>query len=410
MTPASPTPAQPAPAENRRKSAAGIALRVAGALPALLAGLMVIGIIGSMAQGNLGARDAVVDVILLVGLPGALAAGLFRWAGRLDQRAADRPASAAAVFAPRIRPVPQVTRAPVPRVEPVRAPVLNPPPVGAGGGAPVSVPSPAAIPAAADSAEDPPQAGPATVPADTASSSAVDASKPSWVQRVAETTANARERGAKAAITVRGRAGEAVTASRKRLAEGRERRDQKRTTRRAAAKARREERRRAHKDARGAQPGEATPSPAPRRGAIMDLAADIQVPGRSWVRGGRVSLYVMPKHQQSIRDLTRTGLFVRHGKGGSGALAILADVIPEPRNRVDSRAVQIWVRGKAVAYFSEEWKEIAHQHIAANGGKRMRVPVVLRWRYREGQSVWACPSLADAEAFAAWLHREDLRG
>ena len=46
-----------------------------------------------MAQGNLGARDAVVDVILLVGLPGALAAGLFRWAGRLDQRAADRPAS-----------------------------------------------------------------------------------------------------------------------------------------------------------------------------------------------------------------------------------------------------------------------------------------------------------------------------
>ena len=69
-------PAPPVPAEKRpRKSAAGIALRVASALPALLAGLMVIGIIGSMAQGNLGARDAVVDVILLVGLPGALAAG-----------------------------------------------------------------------------------------------------------------------------------------------------------------------------------------------------------------------------------------------------------------------------------------------------------------------------------------------
>ena len=71
-------PAPPVPAEKSpRKSAAGIALRVAGALLALLAGLMVIGIIGSMAQGNLGAGGAVVDVILLVGLPGALAAGLF---------------------------------------------------------------------------------------------------------------------------------------------------------------------------------------------------------------------------------------------------------------------------------------------------------------------------------------------
>ena len=70
-------PAPPVPAEKPRKSAAGIALRVAGALPALLAGLMVFGIIGSMAQGNLDAGGAVVDVILLVGLPGALAAGLF---------------------------------------------------------------------------------------------------------------------------------------------------------------------------------------------------------------------------------------------------------------------------------------------------------------------------------------------
>ena len=95
-------PAPPVPAEKSpRKSAAGIALRVAGALPALLAGLMVIGIIGSMAQGNLGAGDAVIDVILLVGLPGALAAGLFWWAGRLDQRAADRAASAPAASAPR---------------------------------------------------------------------------------------------------------------------------------------------------------------------------------------------------------------------------------------------------------------------------------------------------------------------
>lgn len=119
MTPASPTPAQPVPAENRRKSAAGIALRVAGALLALLAGLMVFGIIGSMAQGNLGARDAVVDVILLVGLPGALAAGLFRWAGRLDRRAADRAASAPAAPAPR----------PVARIAPVQAPPVQAPSV-----------------------------------------------------------------------------------------------------------------------------------------------------------------------------------------------------------------------------------------------------------------------------------------
>ena len=95
-------PAPPVPAEKRpRKSAAGIALRVAGALLALAAGLMVIGIIGSMAQGNLGAGGAVVDVILLVGLPGALAAGLFWWAGRLDRRAADRAASAPVAPSPR---------------------------------------------------------------------------------------------------------------------------------------------------------------------------------------------------------------------------------------------------------------------------------------------------------------------
>ena len=131
MTPASPTPAQPAPAENRRRSAAGIALRVAGALPALAAGLMVIGIIGSMAQGNLGARDAVVDVILLVGLPGALAAGLFWWAGRLDQRAADRAASAPAASAPRS----------VARIAPVQAPsVQGPEP-------PTAAPAPAPEPA-----------------------------------------------------------------------------------------------------------------------------------------------------------------------------------------------------------------------------------------------------------------------
>ena len=112
-------PAPPVLAEKPRKSAAGIALRVAGALPALLAGLMVIGIIGSMAQGNLGTGGAVVDVILLVGLPGALAAGLFWWAGRLDQRAADRAASAPAAPAPR----------PVARITPVQAPPVQAPSV-----------------------------------------------------------------------------------------------------------------------------------------------------------------------------------------------------------------------------------------------------------------------------------------
>ena len=130
-------PAPPVPAEKRpRKSAAGIALRVAGALPALLAGLMVIGIIGSMAQGNLGARDAVVDVILLVGLPGALAAGLFWWAGRLDQRVADRAASAPAASAPR----------PAARIAPVQAPPVQAPSVRAPE-PPTAAPAPAPEPA-----------------------------------------------------------------------------------------------------------------------------------------------------------------------------------------------------------------------------------------------------------------------
>ena len=130
-------PAPPVPAEKRpRKSAAGIALRVAGALPALLAGLMVIGIIGSMAQGNLGAGDAVIDVILLVGLPGALAAGLFWWAGRLDQRAADRAASAPAASAPR----------PAARIAPVQAPPVQAPSVRAPE-PPTAAPAPAPEPA-----------------------------------------------------------------------------------------------------------------------------------------------------------------------------------------------------------------------------------------------------------------------
>ena len=131
-------PAPPVPAEKRpRKSAAGIALRVAGALPALLAGLMVFGIIGSMAQGNLDAGGAVVDVILLVGLPGALAAGLFRWAGRLDRRAADRAASAPAAPAPR----------PAARIAPVQAPPVQAPSVRApepSTAAPTPAPEPAA--------------------------------------------------------------------------------------------------------------------------------------------------------------------------------------------------------------------------------------------------------------------------
>ena len=130
-------PAPPVPAEKRpRKSAAGIALRVASALPALLAGLMVIGIIGSMAQGNLGAGGAVVDVILLVGLPGALAAGLFWWAGRLDQQAADRAASAPAASAPR----------PAARIAPVQAPPVQAPSVRApepSTAAPAPAPEPA---------------------------------------------------------------------------------------------------------------------------------------------------------------------------------------------------------------------------------------------------------------------------
>ena len=131
-------PAPPVPAEKRpRKSAAGIALRVAGALPALLAGLMVFGIIGSMAQGNLDAGGAVVDVILLVGLPGALAAGLFWWAGRLDRRAADRAASAPAAPAPR----------PAARIAPVQAPPVQAPSVRApepSTAAPTPAPEPAA--------------------------------------------------------------------------------------------------------------------------------------------------------------------------------------------------------------------------------------------------------------------------
>ena len=139
-------PAPPVPAEKSpRRSAAGIALRVAGALLALAAGLMVIGIIGSMAQGNLGAGGAVVDVILLVGLPGALAAGLFWWAGRLDQRAADRAASAPAASAPR----------PAARIAPVQAPSVQEPEPPTAAPAPAPEPATSSRPSSLSSIEVP---------------------------------------------------------------------------------------------------------------------------------------------------------------------------------------------------------------------------------------------------------------
>ena len=347
-------PAPPAPAEKRpRKSAAGIAPRAAGVLLALLALVMAVGTIGATAQGDLGAGGAATAAILFVVLPGAGAAGLFRWAGRLDQRAADRPASAAAVFAPRIRPVPQVTRAPVPRVEPVRAPVLNPPPAGAGGGAPVSVPPPAAIPAAADSAGDPPQAGPAGRQIRAERAAARSAARQA---RAARREAERREREAK----------RAEEREQRRIAEEQRRRELRETEERRAAelaraRAREEEDRARH----GYMDGSQWVPPRPR-GA----------PFRAWYPyGERVEVAGLSYREGPLRRLAR-----RNGhRKGADAARFTTDLllVPDPGNPYGhGSAVAVYLGEDHTGYLPQREADRMHRRVAdlARDGMVLQVP------------------------------------
>ena len=98
--------------------------------------------------------------------------------------------------------------------------------------------------------------------------------------------------------------------------------------------------------------------------------------------------------------------FVRHGNGGDGAFAAWGEVLAELGNRYDSETVRVLVHGQPVAYFSLDWKELAHDWLHVAGWRSLVVPVVVRW-WDQDEVVWAFGSMADAESFAAWATRKD---
>lgn len=144
--------------------------------------------------------------------------------------------------------------------------------------------------------------------------------------------------------------------------------------------------------------------------AVLDVTPHLE--GGSFVSGNKFTLYNMDKHAAAIHRLVRAhkDTFVPRGRGGSGAFAAWGTVVPQPNNQYDPNAVQVHVDGEAVAYFSMEWIDIAHQALAANPGRTVVVPVVVRWWGGHGEYVWVFGSMNEAETFAAWLHKEDLRG
>lgn len=139
---------------------------------------------------------------------------------------------------------------------------------------------------------------------------------------------------------------------------------------------------------------------------IMDISPQVRE-GWGMVDNGRLSLYVMDKHEAAIHKLVRErGEFVPSGRGGNGVLAAWADVVPQPSNRYDRDAVQVHVDGRPVAYFALEWKDLAHEHLKRAGKKPVRIPVVVRW-WNQREYVWAFSSMIEAEQFAAWAARKD---
>lgn len=122
---------------------------------------------------------------------------------------------------------------------------------------------------------------------------------------------------------------------------------------------------------------------------------------------GRISLYVMDRHLSTIEKLAATAPNFRPGPlGGSGALVAWADIIPEPKNTYDSKAIQAHVMGRPVAYFSLEWKDRAHAQLRASRPRGAQVPVVVRW-WNGKAYVWAFSTFEDAESFVRWAVAHD---
>ncbi|SPT53089.1 Uncharacterised protein [Actinomyces bovis] len=127
-----------------------------------------------------------------------------------------------------------------------------------------------------------------------------------------------------------------------------------------------------------------------------------------FVSGGKVKLYTMEQHEQAVYELiSGAGMMAASPLGEQvGALATLADVVPESTNSYDADAVAIKVGGATVAYLSLGWKGEAHNMLRRTQG-RLVLPVVLRWWGHRGAHTWALATLQEAEDYAAWLRKKD---
>lgn len=197
---------------------------------------------------------------------------------------------------------------------------------------------------------------------------------------------------------------------RRRLREIQEQQAAERTRMRPQEQRRREQEAQAAEERRRreqARVAEEPKNPEPVNSTVMDISAQLSEKGWTFTNGNRVSLYVMDKHRAAIHKLVRQhSQFVRHGNGGDGAFAAWGEVLAEPGNRYDSEAVRVLVHGQPVAYFSLDWKELAHDWLHVAGWRSLVVPVVVRW-WDQDEFVWAFGSMADAESFAAWATRKD---
>ncbi|MDU0348327.1 hypothetical protein [Actinomyces sp. MRS3W] len=332
----------------------GIAMRILGVLSTLFAGLGIIGIIGAMVTDDYSAGDAVIGSLILVIPPIVVAVLLFRGAERVDKWAAER-AARRAVQAAAARPTP---------------------------------PQPALLQ---------PQPHDESQKAKAAEEEAAKRRQIEAERQAAREEQEAKRAERKAARAARQKEREEKRAARRKEREAaQEELEAKRAEQKAARAARRKE--------REEKQAAAAANRAP--GFLLDITPMLE--DGSFTDNGKLSLYVMDKHKPAIHKLARThGDFITRGRSGSGAFADWGTVVAEPSNSYDPYAVRLEVKGQPVAYFSLEWKDLAHEALNTASGNPVVVPAVVRWWGGHGEYVWAFPTMEAAKEFADWLHRKD---
>ncbi|WP_136192014.1 hypothetical protein [Actinomyces procaprae] len=337
----------------------GIAMRILGVLSTLFAGLGIIGIIGAMVTDDYSPGDTVLGSLILVIPPIAVAVILFRGADHVDNNVAERAARRAA-------------QAAAARLVPPQPALLQP---------------------------QPPQPQPAPPQPQAAEEKAAKRRQVQAERQAAKEKREAKRAEQKAAKAARRKEREEKRAARRKEREAaQEELEAKRAEQKAARAARRKER----EEKRAAAAANRTP------GFLLDIAPMLE--DGPFTDNGKLSLYVMDKHKPAIHKLARThGDFVARGRSGSGAFADWGTVVAEPSNSYDPDAVRLEVKGQPVAYFSLEWKDLAHEALNAASGLPVVVPVVVRWWGGRGEYVWAFPTMEAARDFADWLHRKDRK-